>query len=39
MEKWVENHGTELVLIEAYCLLKLNKDTIEVRKKLSSLNE
>lgn len=39
MEKWVENVGTELVLIEAYCLLKLNKDTIEVRNKLAGLNE
>ena len=39
MEKWVENVGTELVLIEAYALLKLNKDTIEVRRKLAALNE
>lgn len=43
MEKWMEEHGTELILCHAYCQLMVDdgkrKDTIPIRQQLQTLNE
>lgn len=40
LEKWMEHCGTQLILLEAFCLVKLNRvDSSDIRKKLETLHE